>query len=73
MAVKKSRLIDTPKVGRKDREDPKAEPPVTDHHDRPGDESSWEPGEKGQGREGRSKGLGGSGGTGTGPSGPEEK
>ena len=70
MAVKKkSRLIDTPKVGRKDG----VEPPATDHHERPGDESSWEPGEKGQGREGRSKGLGGSGGSGTGPSGPEEK
>ena len=73
MAVKKSRLIDTPKVGRKDREDPKAEPPAKDQVDRSGDESSWEPGEKGQGREGRSKGLGGSGGSGTGSSGPEEK
>ena len=64
---KKSRLIDTPKVGRKDRGD------VAKSDEAQSADRSWTPGDKGQGREGLSKGYGGSAGKGTGPSGPEKK
>lgn len=68
---KSSRLTDTKKVGRTDRD------PTDDLKDEEGSSKStgdsWEPDDEGQGREGRSKGYGGSEGKGTGGSGPERK
>jgi hypothetical protein len=70
---KQSRLTDTVKVGRKDR-DPSDAPERNRVDSKAGkaENRSWSSGDKGQGGEGQSKGYGGSAGRGTGPSGPEE-
>ena len=71
-AGKQSRLTDTVKVGRKDRNPSDVARDQSDRKAGKAKNRSWSPGDKGQGGEGHSKGYGGSAGRGIGPSGPEE-